>query len=58
MGNDDFPMKNILFDNVKVTNPGDKPWGIDYYYCENVEGKATGDTWPLPLCLIDETTSF
>jgi hypothetical protein len=54
MGNDDFPMKNIVFDNVKVTNPGDKPWGIDYY-CENVEGKATGGTWPVPHCFIDHT---
>mmetsp|Transcript_23342 Transcript_23342/g.69950 ORF Transcript_23342/g.69950 Transcript_23342/m.69950 type:complete len:435 (-) Transcript_23342:82-1386(-) len=44
------PMKNVLFDNVKINNPGKSPWGNDFYRCENVEGVATGTTDPVPPC--------
>lgn len=45
------PIKNLVFDGVRVKNPGRKPWGEKYYYCENVEGGvAMGDTWPVPPC--------
>ena len=43
-------------DNVVVTNPGKSPWGDDYYKCENVDGVATGATWPVPPCFMDRTT--
>lgn len=53
---DDAPMENILFENVVFTNPGDKPWGDEYYHCEGVKsGVATGSTWPVPKCFRDQT---
>jgi hypothetical protein len=57
MATETMPMKNVTFDNVKFTNPGKKPFGSDYYKCENVEGVATGDTWPVPPCFEDQTTA-
>jgi len=46
LGNETNPMINVTFEDVVVNNPGDKPWGDDGYYCENIEGVATGKTWP------------
>ena len=51
------PMKNVTFEDVKFTNPGKRPFGSDYYKCENVNGVATGDTWPVPSCFEDQTTA-
>ncbi len=51
MGNKDNPIQGLVFDNVVVNNPGDKPWGKDMYKCEGVEGGvATGGTTPVPPC--------
>ena len=50
------PMANIVFDNVVVNDPADKPWGDDGYYCVNVNGVATGTTSPVPPCMQDLTT--
>ncbi len=51
LGNSSNPMKNVVFDNVVVTNAGDKPWGDAYYQpCEGIEGIAMGNTWPVPPC--------
>lgn len=44
------PMQNVVFDNVKVSNPGSEPWGNSFYKCENVNGVATGTTDPVPPC--------
>jgi hypothetical protein len=56
--NEDFPIKNLTFEDVKFNNPGMKPWGDDYFKCENVvNGVAKGTTWPVPKCLKDETTA-
>jgi len=52
----DFPMKNVVFDNVRVNNPSLTPFA-DHYHCENVQGVATGGTWPVPPCFRDETTT-
>lgn len=54
-GNVTNPMQNVVFDNVRVTNPGSKPWGKNYYKCEGVQGIAMGDTWPVPPCFKDQT---
>eukprot|EP01062_Namystynia_karyoxenos_P010444 TRINITY_DN136_c0_g1_i3.p1 TRINITY_DN136_c0_g1~~TRINITY_DN136_c0_g1_i3.p1 ORF type:complete len:456 (+),score=169.32 TRINITY_DN136_c0_g1_i3:74-1369(+) len=51
------PMVNVVFDNVVINNPGDKPWGDDYYKCENVQGVATGTTNPVPPCFKDMTVN-
>eukprot|EP01147_Barroeca_monosierra_P002756 gene2756-8133_t len=52
LGNDTFPMYDILFDNVKVVNPGSYPWGDEYYKCKGVSnGTATATTNPVPPCL-------
>lgn len=48
-------MKNILFDNVVVSNPPAKPF-FAYYECDGVEsGVATGSTYPVPPCFKDLT---
>ena len=49
MGNTTYPMHNITFDNVVITNPGTEPFGTNYY-CEGIEGYATGNTSPVPPC--------
>jgi len=54
--NETNPMKNIVFDNVRVNNPGSKPFGKTYY-CKNVQGVATGNTWPVPDCFEDRTSN-
>lgn len=56
MGNLSNPMKNVIFDNVVVVNPGEKPWGPTYNDCDGIEGIARGKTWPIPPCFKDETT--
>eukprot|EP01034_Spumella_vulgaris_P022512 gene22512-28641_t len=49
-GNSSNPMTGILFDNVVVTNPGEKPFGPEYY-CEGIShGLAKGGTSPVPVC--------
>lgn len=37
IGNDTNPIKGLVFDNVVVNNPGNSPWGDDFYKCEGVE---------------------
>jgi hypothetical protein len=49
-GNSTNPMQNVVFDNVVVTNPGSVPWGDDFFYCEGINGVATGATNPVPPC--------
>ena len=54
--NDTTPMRNIVFDDVKVINPGTKPFGPGYF-CKGVaSGVATGNTTPVPPCFTDLTT--
>lgn len=55
-GNGTNPMKNVVFDNVVVQNPGKRPWGDKYYVCEHVQGVALGTTWPVPPCFEDRTS--
>ena len=56
MANKTTPMINVIFDNVIVNNPpADGTWGKNYYKVENVQGKATGKTWPIPPGFVDET---
>jgi hypothetical protein len=56
-GNESAPMENIVFENVVFNNPGDQPWGENYYKCEGVKsGVATGNTWPVPPCFEDQTS--
>lgn len=51
------PMKNVVFDNVVVTNPAPEPFGDDHYHCENAgNAVATGNTWPVPACFTDKTS--
>ena len=50
LGNDTNPIRGLVFDNVVVENPGGKPWGDDYYYCQNVQGTVLGGTTPVPSC--------
>jgi polygalacturonase len=58
IANDTSPMQGVTFDNVKINNPGMKPWGKEYYKCRGVaSGVATGDTWPVPPCFTDNTTA-
>merc|ERR1712232_1008885 len=51
MAHPDNPLKNLVFDNVRVNNPSSNPFGDDQYHCENVQGVATGGTSPVPPCL-------
>jgi len=56
MADKDSPMTNIVFDGVRVNNPGSSKWGSNYK-CENIEsGTAIGDTSPVPPCFKDLTT--
>jgi hypothetical protein len=51
MGNFSNPIHNVVFDNVVVKNAGGtKPWGDDFYFCDGIEGIATGGTDPVPPC--------
>lgn len=48
-------MENIVFEDVVVNNPGSKPWGDKYYYCEGVKtGYCKGTTSPCPPCFTSE----
>ena len=38
MGNSSNPIRGLVFDSVVVENPGSKPWGDNYYYCQNDGG--------------------
>ena len=58
MGNDSNPIRNLVFDNVVVTNPGSDPWGEKFYYCDGVEGIAEGNTVPVPPCFKEEQEEF
>lgn len=49
-GSDNTPMQNVIFDNVVVKNPP-----ANYYLCKNVQGVATGNTYPVPPCFHDQT---
>ena len=49
MGNSSNPMTNVVFDNVVVTRPGEKPFGPNYY-CDGVLGTVAGHTYPVPSC--------
>ena len=42
-------MTGVVFDNVVVNNPGTKPFGTTYF-CDSIEGIATGTTNPIPAC--------
>jgi hypothetical protein len=51
-GNTTHPMEGVVFDDV-VFDPIDAhalPWGSHYYFCEGVQGVATGGTTPAPPC--------
>jgi hypothetical protein len=52
LGNATFPtIVNVTFDNVVVVNPGEKPWGPNFYDCAGVSnGRAIGNTYPVPPC--------
>lgn len=54
--NETNPMQNVVFDNVRVNNPGKEPFGPTYF-CKNVQGVATGNTWPVPDCFEDRTSN-
>ena len=41
-----FPMDNVAFDGVRFNSPTND----DYFKCEDVQGKALGDTWPVSSC--------
>ncbi|KAJ9462632.1 Endopolygalacturonase I [Diplonema papillatum] len=55
MANVSNPITNITFDDVVFTNPGEKPWGSDYYHCVGAAGRALGKTWPVPPCFSNST---
>jgi hypothetical protein len=40
----------VVFDDVVVRDPGEKPWGDLFYHCVGVDGVATGSTLPAPPC--------
>jgi hypothetical protein len=42
-------MQNVIFDNVVVTSPGEKPFGPTYY-CDGIIGYSVGHTTPAPEC--------
>mmetsp|Transcript_7424 Transcript_7424/g.11072 ORF Transcript_7424/g.11072 Transcript_7424/m.11072 type:complete len:421 (-) Transcript_7424:934-2196(-) len=52
-GNVSNPIRGLIFDNVVVENPGDEPWGDDFYYCEGIQGTALGNTFPVPPCFAE-----
>merc|ERR1719220_396627 len=51
-GNVDLPnLHDITFDNVVIEQPGEAPFGADYYDCEGVDnGIYRRGTWPPPPC--------
>ena len=57
LGTEQTPMKNIVFDGVRVIDAQDETLA-SYYKCEGVQsGVAMGDTYPVPPCFEDRTTA-
>lgn len=55
LGHEETPMKNIVFDGVRVIGADNENRG-EYYTCEGVSGGvALGDTYPVPSCFEDQT---
>ena len=55
LGHPDTPMKNIVFDGVRVVNAANADVE-KYHSCEGVgTGIALGDTYPVPECFEDQT---
>ena len=55
LGDEETPMRNVVFDGVRVVDAQDDTVA-SYYTCEGVEGGvATGDTDPVPPCFEDRT---
>jgi len=55
IGSEDLPMKNIVFDGVRVLQAENEDLE-KYYACKGVEsGIALGDTYPVPPCFQDLT---
>ena len=55
LGTEQNPMRNIVFDGVRVVDAQSETLA-SYYKCEGVEGAvATGDTDPVPPCFEDRT---
>ena len=55
LGNPATPMKNIVFDGVRVINAANSDVE-KYHTCEGVgSGVALGDTYPVPECFEDQT---
>eukprot|EP01125_Pyxidicula_operculata_P011036 TRINITY_DN360_c3_g1_i1.p1 TRINITY_DN360_c3_g1~~TRINITY_DN360_c3_g1_i1.p1 ORF type:complete len:425 (-),score=33.74 TRINITY_DN360_c3_g1_i1:140-1414(-) len=52
IGSSQYPMQNIVFDQVNVYNPPEWPYSADYYACEGVGSgsKVSGSSWPVPSC--------
>ena len=50
IANSTNPMKNVVFDNVIITNPGHTPF--DGWYCDSLNGYAIGHTAPVPQCFV------
>ena len=57
LGTEVTPMKNVVFDGVRVINAQDETLA-SYLKCEGVQDAvATGDTYPVPPCFQDKTNS-
>jgi len=55
IGSEDQPMKNIVFDGVRVLQAANSDLE-KYHTCKGVEsGTAIGDTYPVPPCFTDLT---
>jgi polygalacturonase len=52
IGNSTNPITGLVLDNVVVNNPGDRPWGDDFFFCHDVQGEAVGGTTPVPTCFL------
>jgi polygalacturonase len=51
LGSEKQPMRGLVFENVLVDDPGQWPWGKEYWWCQGVDmGVANGSTWPRPPC--------
>jgi hypothetical protein len=57
-GSDPTKKFSVIFDGVTFIDPPDNgQWGKDYFYSVNVDGVATGGTWPVPPGFVNETTA-
>ena len=55
LGTEQTPMRNIVFDGVRVVDAQSETLA-SYYKCEGVQsGVAMGDTYPVPPCFQDQT---